>query len=363
MGSARFVKAMKVSGKPLRTGYSTGACSAAAVKAAVLVMTGSDVPGQVEITLANGERVTMPVKTAFVTHDKHGYGTIVKDAGDDPDITNGCKVSADVFWADEGDIFFEAGEGVGIVTKDGLSIPKGEPAINPGPRAMITNALREVTARPVRVRISIPGGEELAKKTFNPRLGVVGGLSILGTTGIVRPFSNSAVRASIVCLMNVALTAGYTSLIFTPGNIGMRAAVGLFNVALERIVEVGNEWGYMIDKAVEKGVTRLSIVGHPGKLAKLPLGYWQTHSKNSPIATQFISETAQNELGIKTVESETLEGIFEALTFSKRKALANRTAEKIGKAIENRTRGKIRVSVALVNMKSELIGQYGEIDV
>lgn len=347
----------------MRTGYTTGACSAAAVKAAVLMMTGSDQPSKVDITLANGERVTMPVKTAFVTDEQHGHGTIIKDSGDDPDITNGCKVAADVFWADDGDVFFEAGVGVGIVTKNGLSVPKGEPAINPGPRGMITNALREVTSKPVRVRISIPGGEELAKKTFNPRLGVVGGLSILGTTGIVRPFSNSAVRASIVCLMDVAITAGHTSLLFTPGNIGMKAAVGLFNVTLERIVEVGNEWGYMIDKAAEKGVTRLSLVGHPGKLAKLPSGYWQTHSKNSPIATQFISRVAKEELGIKTVESETVEGIFEALTFSKKKALADMVAKKISKAIENRTRGKIKVSVALVNMKSELTGQYGEVDV
>ena len=343
----------------LRTGFTTGACSAAAVKAALMAMTGACAPAEVEITLGDGTRAALPVEKASARGGR-GYASVVKDAGDDPDITNGCVVSAEVSWSDEGDVSFEAGEGVGVVTKNGLSTQKGEPAINPGPRRMITAAAREVTDSPLRVRLSIPGGERLAMKTFNPRLGVVGGLSILGTTGIVRPFSNSAVRESIVCLMNVALAAGRRSLVFVPGNIGSKAAVELFGLDLERIVEVGNEWGYMIDKAVENGVVALLLVGHPGKLAKLPRGDWDTHSKNSGSAVPFISAIAGEELGIITNDSGTVEGIFEALDDKKRRALADTIAAKTRKAVEERTGGKIGVAVALVNMKSELIGLSGD---
>ena len=138
---------------------------------------------------------------------------------------------------------------MGTVTKPGLAIPPGEPAINPVPRRMIREAVREVTPRGVRVTISIPGGGELARKTFNPRIGIVGGLSILGTTGIVRPFSCSALRESLRCALNVAAAAGIRAPVLVPGHIGERAARAHFRVADEQVVEVGNEWGFVLDEA------------------------------------------------------------------------------------------------------------------
>ncbi|VAX16015.1 Cobalt-precorrin-5B (C1)-methyltransferase [hydrothermal vent metagenome] len=342
----------------LRTGYTTGACSAAAAKAAAMIMTGKDhSPGEVKITLGSGDGVETVLPIAdYSVLDNGARASVIKDSGDDPDITNGSRIVVDLFWEKDGDIVFEAGEGVGTVTKAGLSIKKGEPAINPGPRKMIAGAVREITERPVRVRISIPGGEELALKTFNPKLGVIGGLSILGTTGIVRPFSNEAVRESIICLLDVAIAGGYTDIVLAPGNIGARAAGHYFNVAGEQIVEAGNEWGYVIEKAVDRNVRRLLLVGHPGKLAKLAMGQWNTHSKHSKSAAPYIAEVAKDEMGFTTVESETVEGIFSAMEPDKRKELSDLIAMKIADAVNKKSGGEIEISVALVNMKSELIG-------
>ncbi|MDH5509291.1 MAG: cobalt-precorrin-5B (C(1))-methyltransferase CbiD, partial [Nitrospinota bacterium] len=177
---------MTNSPQTLRTGYTTGACASAAAKAAAMILMGQQAPNRVEIVLANGESAEMEIVDTALTRTG-ATAAVVKNAGDDPDITHGARIVAEVSWMDDGDIRFEAGEGVGTVTRRGLSMPPGEPAINPGPRKMIAMALRDVTDKPILVRVSIPGGRELAPKTFNPRLGVEGGLSILGTTGIVRP--------------------------------------------------------------------------------------------------------------------------------------------------------------------------------
>jgi len=343
--------------KRLRTGYTTGACSAAAAKAAVIIMTGKDQnPGEVEIALGvDGVKTVLPIAGSSVL-DNGARASVIKDSGDDPDITHGSRIVVDVFWEKDGGIVFEAGEGVGMVTKAGLSIKKGEPAINPGPRKMITGAVRDITGRPVRIRISIPGGRELALKTFNPKLGVIGGLSILGTTGIVRPFSNEAVRESIICLLDVAVAGGYSDIVLTPGNIGAKAARRYFNVSGEQIVEAGNEWGYVIEKSVGRKVRRLMLIGHPGKLAKLAMGQWNTHSKHSKSAAPYIAEVAKNEMGFDTVESETVEGIFSAMEPEKRGQLSDLIALKIANAVDEKSGGEIETSVALVNMKSELIG-------
>lgn len=340
----------------MRTGYTTGACSAAAVKAALAAMTGAGRPERVEITLGTGARAELPVAEVFARGGR-GRALVVKDAGDDPDVTDGMEVWAEVFWAKTGDISFEAGEGVGTVTKDGLSVPAGEPAINPGPRRMITAAAREAAGRPVRVRLSIPGGGEVARKTFNPRLGVVGGLSILGTTGIVRPYSHAAIRESVLLMLKVALAAGRRRIVLAPGNIGAKAAVALFGRGPEDVVEAGNEWGFIIDRALENGVEEITIVGHPGKLAKLAEGRWDTHSKNSPSAVPFVARVAREEAGIDPAPSETTEGIFAPLEPAARRALGDALARRVRAAVEARTGGRLGVAVALVDMKGELIGE------
>ena len=167
----------------------TGTCAAAAAKAAATVLTGGAAPAEVEVQLPGGDTVRVPILFVERQGDSTGITAAVrKDAGDDPDVTHGLTIRTSLCWDDAADVRFIAGEGVGTVTKPGLQVPPGQPAINPVPRQMIAAAIRDVTARGVRVEISIPGGREIAAQTFNPRLGIEGGLSILGTVGIVRPY-------------------------------------------------------------------------------------------------------------------------------------------------------------------------------
>lgn len=339
----------------LRTGHTTGTCAAAAAKAAASLLTSGAPAGPVDTPLPGGGRVALaPHETG---RDGEGaWASIIKDAGDDPDITHGAAIVARVEWMAEGGVEFAAGEGVGMVTKPGLSIPPGEPAINPVPRRMIAAAVREVTDRPARVAISIPGGARLAEKTFNPRLGVVGGLSILGTTGIVRPFSCSALRSSLVLGLDVALASGFDAPVFTPGAIGARAAEALFGVPGGAVVEVSNEWGYVLGAAALKPLRALLAMGHPGKLAKLPMGHWDTHSKRSPAAVEYARAVAAETLGALAPESDTVEGVFTALEPGARRRAGDALAERVASAIHAKVGGRFPVAAALVTMSGELLG-------
>ena len=179
----------------LRSGITTGACAAAAAKAAATVLAGGAPPREVDLRLPSGNTIRLPILYVESRENPPAITAAVrKDAGDDPDVTDGLEVRATLSWNDAGETIFAAGEGVGTVTKPGLQVPPGEPAINPVPRQMIQGAIREVTRRGVSVEISIPGGGEIAAQTFNPRLGIVGGLSVLGTTGIVRPYCTRALH-------------------------------------------------------------------------------------------------------------------------------------------------------------------------
>lgn len=343
-----------------REGYTTGSCAAAGAKAAAMALCGSPVPAMVEIPMRNGARAQLPV-TEIELNDGYATASVVKDSGDDPDITNGVTVMTTVAWMTEGDISFSAGDGVGTVTKKGLSVPPGEPAINPGPRDMIRAAVREVTSRPVNVRVSIPGGMELAQRTFNPRLGIVGGLSVLGTTGIVRPYSHPALRESLKCALNVAVAGGLKHVVFTAGNIGTNATVKKLGVGPESIVEVSNEWGYMLDLLAHYDIEALLAVGHPGKLAKLAGGEWDTHSSRSGSAMPYVMEVARKTLGVTPPPSNTVEEIIESFDAPQRLALGNALAQEVVTAISARTKGSFKVCAALVNMKGDITGLCGDI--
>ncbi len=343
-----------------RTGFTTGTCAAAAAKAAAMVLCGRWITQEVEVGLPDGTRVRLPA--AWTRGDaKAAEAAVRKDAGDDPDVTDGCTVIASVVWTVGEDLTIAAGEGVGTVTKPGLSVPPGEPAINPVPRRMIREAVREVTDRPVRVTISIPGGNELAAKTFNPRLGVEGGLSILGTSGIVRPFSGAALRDALKCALSVAEACGVKAPVLVPGRIGEKAARRYFRLSPEQLIEVSNEWGFMLDEAAGHRFERLLVLGHPGKLAKLPEDQWDTHSSRSTSAVPAVTELARGLLGREVPESLTVEGLFAALPEDDRGRLAAELAVKIRKAIDARIQNRCQTAVVLVNIRSELLGSDGDL--
>jgi len=280
----------------LRRGWTTGTCAAAAAKAAYQALVTGAFPDPVEVTLPKGERPAFALAREALEGDTALAG-IVKDAGDDPDVTHGALVLARVrrLGAGEG-VRFRAGAGVGTVTREGLPVPPGDPAINPVPRKMIGEAISEVAARfgtsgDVEVEISIPGGEALAQKTMNPRLGIVGGLSILGTTGIVRPFSCAAWIASIHRGIDVARAAQLTHVIGATGATSEAAARArhpqLPDMAL---LDMGDFAGGMLKYLRAHPVPRLTLAGGFAKLLKLAQGALDLHSARSRVDFEALAD-------------------------------------------------------------------------
>lgn len=343
----------------LRTGMTTGTCAAAATKAAVAILLGGKTPAKVCIRLPAGEQMIVPILSATLK-DGGAEAAVIKDAGDDPDITDGITVKAFVEWC-AGAISFCAGAGVGTVTKPGLSVKPGEPAVNPIPRMMIVRSVRELTNRGVRITLSIPGGEELAERTFNPRLGIQGGLSILGTSGRVRPFSCAALRTSLRCGLDVLAATGIRFPVFVPGHIGKRAAQKHFKVEEDQIMEVSNEWGYVLDEAALIGFSGILILGHPGKLAKLAVGDWDTHSSRSQSAVHFIFGLLEEPTKHDLSDIPTVEGIFACLNEGRMKRLGNLVAGLIREAVNVRLGTATIATIVLVNMKGSILGIKGDV--
>jgi cobalt-precorrin-5B (C1)-methyltransferase len=346
--------------KTLRCGFTTGACATAAATAAVMIMLGREKQAAVTVHLPNGEEIMIPIDCAEINAGG-ARAAVTKDAGDDPDITNGVTISVSSSWSEGKDVRFVAGEGVGTVTKPGLSILPGEPAVNPVPRRMISEAVRSLTDRGVTLTISIPGGEELARRTFNPRLGITGGLSIIGTTGRVRPFSCSAIRESIRCVIDVVAASGLTRPVMVPGHIGARSARRLLHVREEEIIEVSNEWGFALDDVKGRAFGAILVLGHPGKLAKLAQGQWDTHSSRSPSALPYVAGMARALTGLECMDMPTVEGVFGALSPENKRLLGDELAYAVREAVSARLQGAVPVAVVLVDMKGNLLGQKGEL--
>ena len=276
----------KVRPRALRTGWTTGTCASAAAKAAVTALRDQVPQQRVEVGLPGGRRVEFAVASC-VHDDRQATAVVIKDAGDDPDVTHGAHLTANVRWRDQPGVALEGGEGVGIVTKPGLGIEVGEPAITATPRAMLIQAVEEavsLAARGVRVVISVPGGERMARKTTNARLGILGGISILGTTGIVRPFSTASWRASVEQAVSVMAAQGERTAVLCTGGRTEQGAMALLP-ALPPVcfVEVGDFTGAALRRALAVGLERVIFVGMAGKLAKLAAGVLMTHYTRSKV--------------------------------------------------------------------------------
>ncbi len=346
----------------LRCGITTGTCAAAAAQAAAAVLAGNPPPCEVEVQLPGGQAIRVAILYVREKDDGRITAAVRKDAGDDPDATDGLEVQATISWAPGDDVTFAAGEGVGRVTKPGLQIPPGEPAINPVPRRMIAEAIRRCTTRGVCVEIAIPGGREIAVKTFNPRLGIEGGLSVLGTTGIVRPYCTKALRDALKCSLDVAVACGITAPVLVPGNIGAKAARRHFALRDEQLIEVSNEWGFSLDLASVHPLRALMVLGHPGKLTKLAMGQWDTHSARSSSAVGFLGRLCEEVLQGRAADSPTTEGIFAALPPTERTALGDELARRVRNRIEERIRGRFDVAVFLSDMAGDRLGSDGEFE-
>lgn len=279
----------------LRRGWTTGACATAATCAAVERLWGGVFPDRVSILLPKGE---MPEFALETTQSGPGWAMagVIKDAGDDPDVTHGALIMARIDLGERGQgIVFKAGEGVGMVTKPGLPIPPGEPAINPVPRRLITEVINDAARKyghtsDLDVTISVQNGAELAQKTWNPRLGIMGGLSILGTTGVVRPFSCAAWIASIHRGVDVARATGLTHVAGCTGATSEATVKALYNLPTGAMIDMGDFAGGMLKYLAKHPVDRVTVGGGIGKITKLAQGARDLHSRRSQVDFDLLAD-------------------------------------------------------------------------
>ena len=282
---------------PLRSGFTTGSCATAATRAALEGLLSRIPQHSATITLPDGETVTLPVSSCTFTKDSCTCG-VIKDAGDDPDVTNGYTVLSTVSLTTQPGVQFLPGEGVGTITLPGTGIPVGEPAINQTPRRMITNEIEQLLHSHglhsgVSIRISVPGGSELAQKTFNPRLGIIGGISIIGTSGIVRPFSSEAFVNSIRKEIQVARALGCTRIVINSGAKSENYLRSRFpDLPAQAFIHYGNYIGDTLRLADEEGITHITMGIMVGKAVKLAEGHLDTHSRNVVMNRDFITSLA-----------------------------------------------------------------------
>lgn len=286
----------RVRRRGLRTGYTTGACATAAAAAATQALLTGRPTQQVTVHLPVGQDATFTLHRCEVGPDACTC-SVIKDAGDDPDVTHGAEVCATVRRRPEPGIELRGGVGVGTVTRPGLGLEVGGPAINPVPRRMITEHVAAAAGGWLRtgglvVEIWVPEGERLAAKTLNGRLGIVGGISILGTTGIVQPWSTAAWRASVEQAVDVAAANGQRHLVLTTGGRSERYAMELLRLPELAYVEMGIFTGHALRRCVARGIERVTLGGMVGKFAKLAQGHFQTHVAGNQVDTAFLAGLA-----------------------------------------------------------------------
>ncbi|MDD4675749.1 MAG: cobalt-precorrin-5B (C(1))-methyltransferase CbiD, partial [Syntrophaceticus schinkii] len=304
-------------GKLLRRGYTTGTSAAAAGRAAVLVLKGEH-PEQVEVLLPEGNYLNIEI-AGIERCGNEAKAWVIKDGGDDPDITDGARIEVTARFLEEG-IVIRGGKGVGVATKPGLAVPPGQAAINPVPLQMIRENVAAVLPPDsgAEITISVPEGERLAKKTMNPQLGVVGGISILGTTGIVEPMSEEAFKMALIPQLEIAKCAGCDLLLLTPGRRGVRCLVENLGAPAEAVIMTSNFVGFILEECLRQGFRRLILWGHAGKMVKVAAGVFHTHNRVADGRAEVVAALAGargagSDLIKEILETPTVEGMIPIL--------------------------------------------------
>jgi len=355
----------------MRTGYTTGACATAATRAAMLTLLDGQAPVSVSITLPIGEKVTFAVHRSERHADGSITASVIKDAGDDPDVTHGAELCSTVSWRETADIKIEGGVGVGRVTKPGLGLEIGASAINAVPRAMIAQTIQEVLTersemRGVSVVISVPDGLERSQKTLNARLGIIGGLSILGTTGIVRPYSTAAYKASISKAVDVAIACGCQQhIVLTTGSRSEKFARRYISLPDEAYIQMGEFTGHALRDCAAKSVPQVTLVGMIGKLSKIGDGRMQTHVAGAEVNLQKMAEVARScgatEDVVEQVRQANTARHFQELMLGHDLPLVfDVICERARKAAQTYIHGKVAVDVIMCDFDGTLLGYAGE---
>ena len=351
-------------GKKLRRGFTTGSCAAGAAAAATQMLLTGTAPVEVVVNTPAGVQLHLPIEQAYL-QGHTATCAICKDAGDDPDVTHGIAIYAQVAFGGQG-ITLVGGDGVGVVTQSGLSVPVGEPAINPVPRKQIMQAVEHMqeihqNTRGLIITIFIPNGEEIAKRTFNSRLGILGGLSILGTSGLVEPMSEQALIDTIRLEIDRYTQAGARTLLFCPGNYGKDFVQQTLGVDLQHAVTISNFIGEALDYACYKNVPNVLLIGHAGKLVKLAAGIMQTHSsyadgRQEIFAAHAALAGAPCAIVDKLMQSITVDACIALLQAQQlEQRVFSSISKKIEEHITKRTRHAIQVEYILFT------NQYGEL--
>jgi cobalt-precorrin-5B (C1)-methyltransferase len=357
-----------IDGKKYRRGYTTGSCAAGAAKAAAHMALTKNKINNINIDTPKGIPLILDIHNQEI-QESYAQCSIQKDGGDDIDATHKIHIYANVQVNNSGIIEIDGGIGIGRVTKKGLGIEIGQAAINKTPRAMIENEVRKVIGnKGAKVTIYSPQGEEIAKKTFNPRLGIVGGISIIGTTGIVEPMSDEGWKKSLSIELQMKKEQGLENIVLVPGNHGERFANEVLDIDMKYVVRTSNFIGYMIKEAQRMGYKKILLAGHLGKYVKLAAGIFNTHSKVADARAEVLVAY----LALMDVHHEILKEVYDCLTTEAAMEVINKYGyEDVYKTIANKCKERvdiylddanIDVGVIIFSMEQKILGKTCNID-
>ncbi|MCV0410617.1 cobalt-precorrin-5B (C(1))-methyltransferase [Nitrosopumilus sp.] len=354
----------------LKTGYTTGSCATAAAKAALLSIIDQKKIENIEILLPKRSFIQIPVHSCEFGSDK-AKCSVIKDGGDDPDVTHGAEIIVELSLTDKiNQLEIDGGEGVGIVTKPGLGLEINKAAINPVPKKMINENLREIgekilVQKGIKVIISVPKGRELGPKTDNPRLGIINGISILGTSGIVIPFSTASYAASIRQNLDVAIAMGNDTVVLTTGGRSEDFAKKIVNLPDHCFVQMGDFSGYTIQQCAKKNIKKAYVVGFIGKLAKMAAGVKQTHVKGSKVDMMFLAKLAEkanaNENVIESIKkANTARHVSEIIMENNVDGFFELICTETYKHMRNHSEQKVPIDVILFDFDGNILARKSE---
>lgn len=348
----------------LKKGYTTGTCAQAATKASCVMLSNHAIVDKVEVETPIGERLNIAIVDQVISDD-YARCAVIKDAGDDPDVTDGAKIYAEARFSEIVGVTIKGGPGVGKVTKPGLAIGVGEWAINPMPRRMILKEASKFLPEGkggLEVTISVPEGKKIAKRTFNPKLGIVGGISIIGTTGIVEPKSLDAYKASLGLELDVLTASGYDKAVLVLGYVGERFCKDVLKINEDAVVKIGDHIGFILEKCREKKIKDILLIGHIGKLIKVANGQFNTHYKFGDSRIDSITRYAKLcSADRKTVNSllsvTTAEATIEILRKAKLMKAFDKIAQDVSMKAMEFVKNEVKVDCILLSLEGEAIGE------
>ena len=355
----------------LRSGYSTGTCAAAATKASLVTMLTGQKVSSIDVSLPKGRKANLTVAWTRTNPDSSVTSSIIKDAGDDPDVTHGAEICSTVsLLSSKRQVVIDGGVGVGRVTKPGLGLDLGKAAINPVPFQMIMRAVEEALGSTlklhgIKVVISVPRGEEIAKQTDNPRLGIIGGISILGTTGIVRPYSTASFAASIRQSLDVSIAMGSEMVVLTTGGRSEDFSKVFFgsSVAEHAFIQVGDFIGYSIKQCLNKKVRKVTVAGFIGKLTKMAMGVKQTHVRGSHVSMEFMASIASECMASQaTIENirmaNTARHVSEIIDSNRINGFHDTICRRVFDRLSEYSNGRIEIRVIMFEFDGKVKGSF-----